>query len=180
MRVLFLVPLSLCLAACSNDTATIEDFNSQTVTLPDGTKVKAEVMMNPKDMMRGMMFRDTFPEGSAMLFVHGRSDESTVLDVPGEGSARYRVDGQESSRSRDGGKRAALQDGEGQRMSELRRESNVTRSSSSCQAATPESTAFEKAKFCSSEILMDRTQFEVPAGAGSLGRCRRSILRSSA
>ena len=41
----------------------IEDFNSQTVTLPDGTKVKAEVMMNPKDMARGMMFRDTFPEG---------------------------------------------------------------------------------------------------------------------
>jgi uncharacterized membrane protein (UPF0127 family) len=70
MRVLFLVPLCLCLAACSNDTATIEDFNSQTVTLPDGTKVKAEVMMNPKDMMRGMMFRDTFPEGKAMLFIH--------------------------------------------------------------------------------------------------------------
>ena len=27
--------------------------------------------MNPKDMARGMMFRDTFPEGRGMLFIHG-------------------------------------------------------------------------------------------------------------
>lgn len=72
MRALFLVSLCLCLAACDNATTTsVEDYSAQTVTLPDGTKVKAEVMINPKDMARGMMFRDTFPEGRGMLFIHG-------------------------------------------------------------------------------------------------------------
>jgi uncharacterized membrane protein (UPF0127 family) len=48
----------------------VVDFDSRDVTLPDGTVVKAEVMMTEVDMKRGMMFRDTFPEGRAMLFIH--------------------------------------------------------------------------------------------------------------
>lgn len=70
MRVLLLVFLSLCLAACDREAASIEDYSARSVTLPDGTVVKAEVMMTPTDMARGMMFRDSFPEGRAMLFIH--------------------------------------------------------------------------------------------------------------
>lgn len=71
MRALLLVSFCLLVAGCGREAATVEDFSTQTVTLPDGTKVKAEVMISPSDMQRGMMFRDTFPEGRAMLFIHG-------------------------------------------------------------------------------------------------------------
>lgn len=49
----------------------MEEFNLRPVTLPDGTVIKAEVMTKETDMRRGMMFRDSFPEGRGMLFVHG-------------------------------------------------------------------------------------------------------------
>jgi uncharacterized membrane protein (UPF0127 family) len=74
MRALVLVSLCLGLAACSNDSTSVEDYDARSVTLPDGTTVKAEVMMNPTDMARGMMFRDTFPEGRGMLFIHSSED----------------------------------------------------------------------------------------------------------
>lgn len=63
------VLLCLLLAGCGGSVA-VEDFNARDVTLPDGTTVKAEVMMNKLDMAKGMMFRDTFPEGRGMLFIH--------------------------------------------------------------------------------------------------------------
>jgi uncharacterized membrane protein (UPF0127 family) len=74
MRALLLVSLCIGLAACSNNATSLEDYDARTVTLPDGSTVKAEVMMNPTDMARGMMFRDTFPEGRGMLFIHGSED----------------------------------------------------------------------------------------------------------
>ncbi len=49
----------------------MEEFNTRTVTLPDGFQVRAEVMMHPEDMLRGMMFRESLPEGRGMLFIHG-------------------------------------------------------------------------------------------------------------
>jgi uncharacterized protein len=65
--------LSLCvvgLSGCGSSSDPIEDFNARPVTLPDGTIVKTEVMMNKTDMAKGMMFRDSLPEGKGMLFIH--------------------------------------------------------------------------------------------------------------
>lgn len=72
MRTLIIVALSALLAGCGGDKpASLEEFHSRRVTLPDGTAVQAEVMTQKHEMARGMMFRDTFPEGKAMLFIHG-------------------------------------------------------------------------------------------------------------
>ena len=66
----FLLPIVLCLAACGDNRNAVDEYNLRPVTLPDGTTVKAEVMMERTDMAKGMMFRDEFPEGRAMLFIH--------------------------------------------------------------------------------------------------------------
>lgn len=59
------------LTACRKDeSALVQEFSSRPVTLPDGSTVRAEVMTHDKDMMRGMMFRDSLPEGNGMLFIH--------------------------------------------------------------------------------------------------------------
>ena len=71
MRALLFVSVCLFLTACDRESPTsLEDFNARSITLPDGTVVKAEVMTHPTDMARGMMFRESFPEGRAMLFIH--------------------------------------------------------------------------------------------------------------
>jgi uncharacterized protein len=68
----FLVFFCVLLSGCGRDAdSEIRDYNTRPVTLPDGTKITAEVMTKPADMQRGMMFRDTFPEGRGMLFIHG-------------------------------------------------------------------------------------------------------------
>lgn len=71
---LFVVSLCLCLVSCggsgSGDAASVEDFRTREVRLPDGTAVRAEVMTKPQDMARGMMFREALPEGRGMLFIH--------------------------------------------------------------------------------------------------------------
>jgi len=41
-----------------------------TVTLPDGQKISAEVEASQEDMQKGMMFRDSLPRGHGMLFIH--------------------------------------------------------------------------------------------------------------
>jgi uncharacterized membrane protein (UPF0127 family) len=42
----------------------------RSVTLPDGMQIRAEVAMDPIDMQKGMMFRDSLPRGRGMLFIH--------------------------------------------------------------------------------------------------------------
>ena len=74
MRVLLLVSICLGLFGCGAGSDPVDDFSTREVTLPDGSSVKAEVMMNKTDMARGMMFRDTFPEGRGMLFIHPTAD----------------------------------------------------------------------------------------------------------
>ena len=39
-------------------TAGLEALNTRVVTLPDGRQIRAEVMINPAEVSRGMMFRD--------------------------------------------------------------------------------------------------------------------------
>lgn len=67
------VPLVLCvlLCGCGESSQDVKDFNKRIVTLPDGSTVKAEALSNQVDMARGMMFRDSLPEGDGMLFIHG-------------------------------------------------------------------------------------------------------------
>jgi uncharacterized protein len=70
MRLLSIAALLVWLAACSHSDA-IRDFNSREVTMPNGKTVLAEVMTNPIDMSRGMMFRDSLAPDRGMLFIHG-------------------------------------------------------------------------------------------------------------
>ncbi len=66
--------LALPLAAllgCGSKPVTMEEFQTRLVTLPNGQKIRAEVMTHPTDMMRGMMFRDSLAPDRGMLFVHG-------------------------------------------------------------------------------------------------------------
>lgn len=71
LRFALLVGLSLCLSSCGSPEAKLEDFNTRPVTLPDGTRIQAETVSHQIDMGRGLMFRDSLPEGRGMLFVHG-------------------------------------------------------------------------------------------------------------
>ncbi|MCX6623845.1 MAG: DUF192 domain-containing protein [Acidobacteria bacterium] len=47
-----------------------DELGTSPVTFPDGTTIRAEVMRNPLDMARGMMFRERMEAGRGMLFVH--------------------------------------------------------------------------------------------------------------
>jgi uncharacterized membrane protein (UPF0127 family) len=50
----------------------LEEFGTRLVTLPDGAPIRVEVMTNQKDIMRGMMFRDSLPADRGMLFVYAK------------------------------------------------------------------------------------------------------------
>jgi uncharacterized protein len=71
MRLTFLMALCLALAACSGSSDPVRDFSSRDIGLPDGKTVAAEVLINPVDMSRGMMFRDSLAPDRGMLFIHG-------------------------------------------------------------------------------------------------------------
>lgn len=70
MRPAVCLILLVALAGCRQKPATLEDLRMLVVTLPDGTKIRAEVVTEPADMARGMMFRDSLEPGRGMLFVH--------------------------------------------------------------------------------------------------------------
>jgi uncharacterized membrane protein (UPF0127 family) len=77
MRKLAVVMAALAMAACNRSTDPIRDFSSREVVLPSGKKIRAEVMTNPTDMARGMMFRATLPPDRGMLFIHGSPGKYT-------------------------------------------------------------------------------------------------------
>ncbi|MGC8793364.1 MAG: DUF192 domain-containing protein [Bryobacteraceae bacterium] len=58
-------------AGCSRQATTLDEFNTRTVILPGGQRIRVEVMTHPTDMMRGMMFRDYLGPDRGMLFIHG-------------------------------------------------------------------------------------------------------------
>jgi uncharacterized membrane protein (UPF0127 family) len=70
--ILFFIVAASCLVSCggNGESASQEDFSAREITLPDNTRIKAEVLTKPVDMARGMMFRDSLPEGRGMLFIH--------------------------------------------------------------------------------------------------------------
>ena len=61
------------LAGCSGDPATeLDAFKSRELTFPSGKKIRAELAMHPKDVYKGMKYRDTLAPDRGMLFFHGR------------------------------------------------------------------------------------------------------------
>ena len=61
----------LTVIGCGQKSATMEDFNTRVITLPDKFTIRAEVMTHPEDMLRGMMFRTELAPDRGMLFIHG-------------------------------------------------------------------------------------------------------------
>lgn len=76
-RLVWITLLCITMSGCGNrgGEENVKSFNRRPVTLPDGTVVQAEAVSNRIDMGRGMMFRDSLPEGEAMLFIHGSSNK---------------------------------------------------------------------------------------------------------
>jgi uncharacterized protein len=62
----------------SRDTATsLDSLETKEITMPNGKPVRVEVMIKPVDLQRGMMFRDSLPEGRGMLFWHRQTSAYT-------------------------------------------------------------------------------------------------------
>ena len=67
--ILLIVP-TLVLASCGEKNMTAEEWNTREVSMPDGRKVRAEVLIDRRDLMRGMMFRDSLAPDHGLLFIH--------------------------------------------------------------------------------------------------------------
>ncbi len=59
--------LALLSISCGTSPPTVEDFSATKITLPDGAVIVAESMRKPKDVVRGMMFRDVLPADRGMI-----------------------------------------------------------------------------------------------------------------
>lgn len=49
-------------------------LNTRSITLPNGKTIVAEVMIQPADLARGMMFREQLERDRGMLFMHPKVD----------------------------------------------------------------------------------------------------------
>jgi uncharacterized protein len=47
-----------------------DGLRTQTITMPGGEQIQAEVLTDPRDMAAGMMFREQLPPDRGLLFVH--------------------------------------------------------------------------------------------------------------
>ena len=72
MRTVFLLASIVLLSACGEKPATLEDLNATEVIFPNGTKIMAETMREQMDLLRGMMFRDSLPNGRGVLLAYPR------------------------------------------------------------------------------------------------------------
>ena len=70
--------LVILLVCCGGDrqaeNSVEEQLNTRIVTLPDGAEIRAEVLIKPAEMARGMMYREPLPQGRGLLFVHPKPD----------------------------------------------------------------------------------------------------------
>ncbi|HPT27643.1 MAG TPA: DUF192 domain-containing protein [Bryobacteraceae bacterium] len=72
-RFSLVLPVLLALAGCGQHEAdSIKDLNTRAVTLPDGTKIRAELVTTQSDLMRGLKYRDSLDQDAGMLFAYGK------------------------------------------------------------------------------------------------------------
>lgn len=71
LRVLIVLAMAL-LAGCQGKTNSSDDLRLRTLTLPNGQKIYAEILIRPEEVMRGMMFRPGLAEDRGLLFIHRR------------------------------------------------------------------------------------------------------------
>ena len=63
--------LALAFTGCKSQ-PTVADIGTSLIVMPNGEEVRAEVVYHRTDLVRGMKFRDSLPEGRGMLFVYGK------------------------------------------------------------------------------------------------------------
>lgn len=67
------ISMILLMAGCSRGTPeSAEDFSMREITLPHGQVIKAETMIDVRDLLRGMMYRTSIAPDHGMLFVHSK------------------------------------------------------------------------------------------------------------
>ena len=71
MRRHFVFAALVCLLSGCNQSSSLDEYSTSPLKLPNGTVIRVETMMRKEDMMRGMMFRESLPQGRGMLFIHG-------------------------------------------------------------------------------------------------------------
>ena len=67
-----IILLALAGAGCGPPTVGLDELRMRTVKLPNGQQIRAEAEIDPTDMQKGMMFRDSLPRGRGMLFIHDK------------------------------------------------------------------------------------------------------------
>ena len=70
MRWLILFCPAFLIVGCASKTSPIEDLLTRDITLPGGQVIKAESAVDTRDMLRGLMFRNSLAKDHGMLFVH--------------------------------------------------------------------------------------------------------------
>jgi len=70
-----LTAIVVTLAAAGCGGVSQEELNFTVVTLPNGTKIKAEPVYRTLEITRGLMFRDSLPKDQGMLFLHPKMDK---------------------------------------------------------------------------------------------------------
>jgi uncharacterized membrane protein (UPF0127 family) len=66
---------ALVLSGCGGGATRLEDVNTTTLTLPDGSKIVAETMIQELDTTRGMMFRDALAPRRGMIMIYPREEK---------------------------------------------------------------------------------------------------------
>lgn len=72
LRVFAVAVLGLLLVSCGGSSTEPSSLHSLDVTLPGGQVIHAEVVTDPRDMERGLMFRHSLAPDAGMLFVYGQ------------------------------------------------------------------------------------------------------------
>jgi uncharacterized membrane protein (UPF0127 family) len=65
-----LIAAALLQTGCTSPEPAGSSLNMREVTLPNGTRIRCEVMIRTEDMARGMMYRDSLALDRGMLFLH--------------------------------------------------------------------------------------------------------------
>lgn len=71
LRVLLFLAIVLS-AGCQAKPDPNDDLRLRTLTLPNGQQIRAEILIRPEEVMRGMMFRPGLAENRGLLFIHRR------------------------------------------------------------------------------------------------------------